>query len=85
MCVDAAMMDSRSSISLIMENIAKNYNQQPATDLKLITAVGEPISVIGQVVTPIRVDNLLVDHIFIVVHSLITLVILGLDFLYTHQ
>jgi len=68
-----------------MHNIAKNYNQQPTTDLKLISVAGEPIPVIGQVVVPISVGNLLVDHKFIVVHYLITPVILGLDFLHTHQ
>ena len=84
MCVDV-MMDSGSSISLIMGSFAKNYNHQPPTDLNLISAAGEPIPVIGQVVAPIRVGNLLVDHNFIVVHSLITHVILGLDFLHKHR
>ena len=83
MCVDV-MMNSESSISLIMESFAKNYNHQPPADLKLISAAGEPIPVIGQVVAPIHVGNLLVDHNFIIVHSLITHVILGLDFLHKH-
>ena len=79
------MMDSGSSISLIMESFAKNYNHQPPTDLNLISAAGEPIPVIGQFVAPIRVGNLLVDHNCIVIPSLITPVILGLDFLHKHR
>ena len=77
MCVDVMMDSGGSSISLIMESFAKNYNHQPPTDLNLISAAGEPIPVIGQVVARISVGNLLVDHNFIVVHSLITPVILG--------
>ena len=84
-CVDV-MMDSGSSISLVMESFAKNYyqHQAPPMGLKLVSAAGEPIPIIGQVVAPIRVGNLLVDHSFIVVHSLITPVILGLRLLHQH-
>jgi len=44
-----------------------------------VSAAGEPIPVIGQVVAPVRVGGIL-DHSFIVVRSLIAPVILGLDF-----
>ena len=85
MCVEV-MLDSGSSISLIMESfINSSYQIQPAAKgLKLVSAAGEPISVVGQVVAPIRVGKLQVDHHFVAVHSLITPVILGMDFLQKH-
>ena len=71
-------MDSGSSISLMMESFAKNcQNQAAPKGLKLVSAAGEPIPVIG-------VGTLHVDHNFVVVHSLITPVILGIDFLQKH-
>lgn len=80
-CVEV-MMDS---ISLMMESFAKNYQNQAAPKgLKLVSAAGEPIPVIGEVVAPISVGTLHVDHNFVVVHSLITPVILGIDFLQKH-
>ena len=79
------MMDSGSSISLMMESFAKNYRNQAAPKgLKLVSAAGEPIPVIGEVVAPVSVGTLHVDHNFVVVHSLITPVILGIDFLHKH-
>jgi len=73
------MMDSGSSISFIMKSFVKNnnYSQLPL-GLKLISAAGEAIPGIGQVVTPIRIGNLLVDHNYIFVDSLITPVIVDL-------
>ena len=80
------MLDSGSSISLTMESFTNSsYQNWPAPQgLKLVSAAGVPISVVGQVVAPIRVGNLHVDHQFVVVHSLITPVILGMDFLQKH-
>jgi len=85
MCVEV-MMDSGSSISIIMESFTKRsyQNQAAPKGLKLVSAAGTPISVIGQVVAPIQVGNLRVDHNFLVVHSLIAVVILGMDFLQKH-
>ena len=81
------MLDSGSSISLIIESFTNSsYQNRPAPQgLKLVSAAGVPISVVGQVVAPIRVGNLHVDHQFVVVHSLITPVILGMDFLQKHN
>ena len=77
MCVEV-MMDSGSSISLMMESFAKNYQNQAAPKgLKLVSAAGE-------LVAPVSVGTLHVDHNFVVVHSLITPVILGIDFLHKH-
>ena len=84
LCVEV-MMDSGSSISLMMESFAKNYeNRSTIKGLKLVSAAGEPIPVIGKVIAPITVGALCVDHNFVVVHSLITPVILGIDFLQKH-
>ena len=82
MCVEI-VMDSGSSISLIMENYVKSsyQNQAAPNGLKLVSAAEEPISVVGKVVAPIQVG---VHHNFVVVHSLITPVILGMDFLQKH-
>ena len=62
-----------------------NYQNQAAPKgLKLVSAAGELILVIGEVVVPVSVGTLHVDHNFVVVHSLITPVILGTDFLHKH-
>ena len=84
-CVEV-MMDSGSSISLMMESFAKNYQNQAAPKgLKLVSAAKEPIPVIGEVVVPVSVGTLHVDHNFVVVYSLIIPVILGTDFLHKHR
>ena len=59
-------------------------HQAAPKGLKLVSAAGEPIPVIGKVVAPIHVGTLHVDIIFVVLHSLITPVILGIDFLQKH-
>ena len=62
LCVEV-MMDSGSSISLMMESFAKNYeNRSTIKGLKLVSAAGEPIPVIGKVIAPITVGALCVDH-----------------------
>ena len=75
-------LDSGSSISLIKESLINGYcvNQDPPEGLNLVSAAGEPISVIGKIVTPIQVGNIQADYSFIVVRSLITSVMLGVDF-----
>ena len=84
-CVEV-MLDSGSSISLIKESLINGYcvNQDPLEGLNLVSAAGEPISVIGKIMAPIQVGNIHTDHSFIVVRSLITSVILGMDFLQKH-
>ena len=69
----------------MMESFAKNcQNQAAPKGLKLVSVAGEPITVIGEVVAPISVGTIHFDHNFVVVHSLITPVILGIDFLQKH-
>lgn len=52
-------------------------NQGPPERLNLVSAAGEPTSVIGKIVAPIQVGNAPIK----VVCFSITLVILGMDFL----
>ena len=49
-----------------------------------MSAAGEPISVIGKVIVSIQVGNIKAYHPLVVVHTLITPVILGMDFLQKH-
>ena len=80
------MLDSVSSISLIKESLINGYcvNQDHHEGLNLVSAAGEPISVIGKIMAPIQVGNIHANYNFIVVHSLITPVILGMGFLQKH-
>ncbi len=48
-------------------------------------ATGEPIPGIGHILLAVKIGQLYVDHSFVVVHSLITPVILGIDFLRKHR
>ena len=52
-----------------MESFAKKFDQWPQVSVSCIT-------VIGQVVAPVRVYDMLVGHNYIIVHSLIAPVIL---------
>ena len=48
-------------------------------------ATGEPIPGIGHILLAVKIGQLYVDHSLVVVHSLITPVILGIDFLRKHR
>ena len=82
------MMDSGSSISLVIESLVSDLPHDPSNLLpqgvQLVSAAGDPIPVIGNVTASIRVGNLTVYHPLVVVQSLIVPVILGMDFLQTH-
>ena len=81
------MLDSGASISLIQEGIAtklqgtKSFSPAKA---RVVSATGEPITVLGCVTFPVQVGKVSVDHPLVVVKSLITPVILGIDFLQAH-
>ena len=49
-----------------------------------MSAAGEPISVLRQINLPIQLRDVKVDHSFVLVQSLITPVILGIDFMQKH-
>ena len=81
------MLDSGSTISLIQGSVATGLpavKQLASNELQLVSAAGEPIPVVGRVVLPVQVGGLHVEHPMIVVQSLITQVILGMDFLQKH-
>ena len=59
---------------------------QPVSEasVHVVSATGEPIPVLGLVTLPVQVGPIEVDHPLVVVQSLITPVILGIDFLQAH-
>ena len=76
------MLDSGSSISLVIESLAKDlpYDQM-FQGVQLVSASGDPIPVVGNVTASIQVGNLTVYHSLVVVQSLIVPIILGMDIL----
>ena len=58
-------------------------NKHPPEVLNLVSTA-EPISIIGKIVVPIQIGSIHADHNFIVIHSLITPVILGMDLFQKH-
>ena len=80
------MIDSGSSISLVRGSLTTGQKLNTAPQgLQLVSAAGEPISVLGQITLPIQLGDVKVDHLFVVVQSLITPVILGVDFMHKHE
>ena len=78
---------NRASISLIREDTAKcllGTRAVSATSVQVVSATGEPIPVLGCANFHIRVGPIAVYHPLIVVRSLITPVILGIDFMQAH-
>ena len=79
------MIDSGSSISLVRGSVTSNYKLNTAPrDLQLVSAAGESIPILGQITLPIQLGGLKVDHHFVEVRSLITPMILGIDFMHKH-
>ena len=79
------MIDSGSSISLVRGSLTSDHKLDTAPrDQQLVSAAGEPIPIIGQITLPIQLGGLKVDHLFVVDRSLITPVILGIDFMHKH-
>ena len=79
------MIDSGSSISLVRGNLTTNHTLNTTPQgLQLVSAAGEPISLLGQITLPIQLGDIKTDHPFVVVQSLITPVILGIDFMQKH-
>ena len=78
------VVDSGSSISLIQEGVAIAFSrpiEKSPKGLQLISAEGKEIPVLGCITLPLRLGKLKVNHNFVVVHSLIAPVILGVNFL----
>ena len=74
------LLDSGSSISLVRKaalQVAENVRViTPTTLIQLVTAAGEKLKIVDYV-TPIQVGDRTIEHNFVVVDNLITLVILG--------
>ena len=80
------MIDSGSAISLVRGSLTSDHKLNAAPqDLQVVSAVGEPICILGQITLPIHLGGLKVDHLFVVVQSLITPMILGIDFMHKHD
>ena len=79
------MIDLGSSISLVRGSLTSYHKLNAAPrDLQLLSAAGESIPILGQITLPIQLGGLKVNHLFVVVQSLITPVILGIDFMHKH-
>ena len=79
------MIDSGSSISLVRRSVTNDHSLNIAPQgLQLVSAAGEPISVLGQITLPIHLGDVKVDHLFVVVQPHITPIILGIDFMHKH-
>ena len=76
------MLDSGSSTSLIQESIATPFsdkNKISPPGLQLTSASGDNILILGCTTLPLCIGELQMSHPLVVVKSLITPVILGLE------
>ena len=83
------MLDSGSSVSLVRHEVLSRFpRMQPcssgAGDIKLVTASGEPLQVLDHVQASIKIGDLELPHNFVVVESLVSPVIMGIDFLHNN-
>ena len=81
------MLDSGASISLIREGTAKLLREScsvSTTSVHVVSATGDPIPVLGRAIFAVRIGPITVDHPLVIVQSLITPVILGIDFMQAH-
>ena len=82
------MLDSGSSVSLLRQELAQKatgvVRTQPRQEIRLVTAAGESLPILGYVKATVRLGTLEKLHDFVVVKYLITAVILGTDFLQLH-
>ena len=81
------LLDSGSTVSLVRNSILPRtlgVKQLKPGDLQLVSAAGEPMPVVGQANVVVQVGQLSVEHPLVVVDSLISPVILGMDFLQQH-
>ena len=86
-CKVEIMLDSGSSISLIQESKAAPFSNEHTispSGLQLVSASGDNIPVLGCMTLPLCIGELQATYPLVVVKSLITPVILGLDFLQKH-
>ena len=79
------MLDSGSSVSLIRHDLLKSIKNitevNSSKAVQLITASGDPLPILKYVKALVQLGELKICHEFVVVNSLVTPAILGVDFL----
>ena len=79
------MLDSGSSVSLVQSSTLTGMKDvvgvQCARSLRLVTASGDQLPILRHIRTHVKLGEYNVMHDFVVVDSLVTPVILGIDFL----
>ena len=83
------MLDSGSSVSLVQEQMLSGIKDfqcvnSCARHLKLETASGAELPVLGHIGSSIRIGEIELLHTFVVVESLVASVIVGIDFLHNN-
>ena len=82
------MLDSGSVVSLVRKDMMSpqmiNVAQIPLPAVKLVTAAGDDLLMVDHIQTTVQIQHHTVTHMFVVVNTLITPVILGMDFLQKH-
>ena len=83
------MLDSGSVVSLIRQDMISPLMTSvvhiPLPQVKLVTAAGNDLLMVDHIRATVQVQNYTVTHSFIVVDTLITPAILGIDFLQQHS
>ena len=82
------MLDSGSAVSLIRQDMISPLMTSvihiPLPQVKLVTAAGNDLLIVDHIQAAVQIQNYTVTHSFIVVNTLITPAILGIDFLQQH-
>ena len=82
------MLDSGSAVSLITQGMISPLMTSvihiPLPQVKLVTAAGNDLLIVDHIQAAVQIQNYAVTHSFIVVNTLITPAILGIDFLQQH-
>ena len=82
------MVDSGSSVSLIEQTVAVGFltkSNMTESSVRLVSAAGDNIPTLGSITLSVRLGPLRTNHSSVIVDSLISPVILGLDFLRKHK
>ena len=82
------MLDSGSAVSLVRKDMMSSQMTDvvhlPLPLVKLVTAAGDDLLIVDHIQTTVRIQHHNITHSFIVVNTLITPAILGIDFLQQH-
>ena len=83
------MLDSGSAVSLVRQDMISPLMTSvvhiPLPHVKLVTAAGNDLLIVDHIRATVQIQNYTVTHSFIVVNTLITPAILGIDFLQQHS